>query len=302
MARIAIRVVVWLGLATLCWWFVRRLDGAQLVAAFRHAELWPLALGLAVPFLALWCKALCWRVMLWRVPTRSLVRYTIAAFAGSALAPARAGEALRVWLLKRRDGVPIAESAAVAVVEKLLDGVAMVIVMAPLPWLLPDLPAWVRHAVMIGSPVALAIVVGLVVMITRAPIMGDTWIRRFLRTIHVLGDPLDAIAALAPLIVAWLLDIVLVELTLHAFGIALPTAAALVVLVGVNLAIMVPTTPAQVGVHEAGALAGLAVFGVDPERALGFAVTYHALQVIPVVIAGLALEWRLVVGGARDDR
>ena len=40
-----------------------------------------------------------------RVPVLRLFRYTIAAFAASALAPARAGEVLRVWVLRRRDGV-----------------------------------------------------------------------------------------------------------------------------------------------------------------------------------------------------
>ena len=55
------------------------------------------------------------------VPTTTLFRYTIAAFAASAIAPARAGELIRVWALKKRDGVPVADCAAVAVTEKLLD-------------------------------------------------------------------------------------------------------------------------------------------------------------------------------------
>ena len=40
----------------------------------------------------------------------ALFRYTIAAFAASVIAPARAGELIRVWVLKKRHGVPIADT------------------------------------------------------------------------------------------------------------------------------------------------------------------------------------------------
>src|SRR5262249_32664323 len=89
---------------------------------------------------------------------------------------------------------------------------------------------------------------------------------------------------------------VMVMLVLHAVGIALPLAAGLLILFTLNLAIMLPSTPAQVGALEVGALAALNLLKVPHEPALAFALLYHALQVVPLIAVGLALELRLVLG------
>jgi hypothetical protein len=60
-------------------------------------------------------------------------------------------------VLKERAGVPVAASAAVALAEKLLDGITMLVLVAPILWLLPDLPPWVGYAVLICSAVAITI-------------------------------------------------------------------------------------------------------------------------------------------------
>ena len=141
---IAIRVAAIAAVAAGLWWFIRAMDFAALGRAFRTAKLWPLVLAAALNFACLWGKAVVWRLMLAPrhvVKITRLFRLTIATFAASAIAPARAGEVLRVWSLKRRDGVPVADTAAVAVTEKLLDGITMVILAAPVPWLVPGLPS-----------------------------------------------------------------------------------------------------------------------------------------------------------------
>jgi uncharacterized membrane protein YbhN (UPF0104 family) len=63
----------------------------------------------------------------------------------------------------------------------------------------------------------------------------------------------------------------------------------LLVLLSLNLAIAVPSTPAQVGAFELGASAPLALLGVPPERALAFALLYHVMQALPTTLAGLPL-------------
>jgi hypothetical protein len=63
---------------------------------------------------------------------------------------------------------------------------------------------------------------------------------------------------------------------------------------------MVPSTPAQVGALEVGALAALDLLHVGHEQALAFALLYHTLQVIPLIAVGLIFELRLVLG--REDQ
>jgi uncharacterized membrane protein YbhN (UPF0104 family) len=296
---ILLRIVV-VGAVLVCLgWFVREIDWNELGDAMAGAKLWPVAVAAALNFACLWGKAASWQIMLaprYEVPISRLFRYTIAAFAGSVLAPARAGEVLRLWTLKRRDAVPIADSAAVAVAEKLLDGVSMLILVAPLPWLLPGLPSSVGTTILVVAAIAVTLFIALFVAVGRVRTDASSWLARFLADMHVVRSPRRLALSLVTLIAVWLFDVGMVALVLYAVGIALPLAAALFILFAINLTIALPSTPAGVGAFEVGALAALDLLGIPHAPALAFALIYHALQVVPLVAVGLALELRLVLG------
>jgi uncharacterized membrane protein YbhN (UPF0104 family) len=116
---------------------------------------------------------------------------------------------------------------------------------------------------------------------------------------HVLRSPKRVLGSLVLLILVWLADLGEVMAVFYALDIHLPIAAGLLVLFGLNLTIAIPSTPAQFGALEAGAIAALKLLHVDVTAAAAFALLYHALQVIPLIGAGLILEWRLVLG--RED-
>lgn len=304
---LAIRILVIAVIGAALWWFAREIDFAKLGSNLRSAKLWPLVLAAALNFVCLWGKAVCWRIMLaprHKVGVFRLFRYTIAAFAASAIAPARAGEVLRVWTLKRRDGVPAADTAAVAVAEKLLDGISMLILVAPVPLLLHGLPSWVGGAIATCAAVAVLLFIGLFIAVGRvaSPMDGSTspsLVRRFLAGMHVLRDPKRLLGSLALLILVWAADLGEVMAVLYAVDIDLPVAAGLLILFTLNLTIALPSTPAQVGALEVGAIAALELLHVGREQAGAFALLYHALQVVPLIVTGLVLELRLVLG--RED-
>lgn len=294
--RIATIGVVGLGL----WWFVRHLDGAKLGAALGSARVWPLVVAATLNFVCLWGKALCWRIMLlprYRLSQLRLFRYTIATFAASAIAPMRAGEVLRVWVLRRREGVPAADSSAVAVAEKLIDAMTLVVLVAPVPWLLSGLPSWVGTSIAVCASVSLVVFVVLHIAVGRIEATpASSVMRRFVAGMHVLRSPQRLAAAAGAMTFVWLADLGQLMLVLYALGIALPIAGGLLILFAINLTIVVPSTPAQVGALEVGALAACELLGIRSEPALAFALLYHALQVIPLIIVGIAIEFRLVLG------
>jgi glycosyltransferase 2 family protein len=300
---IALRLVAIIAVIAALWWFVREMDLAALGRALRTAKIWPLAVAAVLNFVCMLGKAACWRIMLaprHQVATLRLFRYTIAAFAASALAPARAGEVLRVWILKRRDGVPAPETAAVAVAEKLLDGMSMLILVAPVPWLLPGLPSWVAGAIALCAAIAIVLFIGLFIAvrwIDREKLATSPGvIRRFIAGLHALRSPKRVLGSLGILLLVWAADLGEVTAVLYAVGIDLPVAAGLLILFTLNLTIMVPSTPAGVGALEVGAMVALGLLHVEHEPALAFALLYHALQVIPIIVVGLMLELRLVLG------
>jgi len=301
---LAIRILAIAAIAVGLMWFVHTMEFGKLGDALRHARPWPLVLTAALNFVCLWGKAACWQIMLaprHQVSTLRLFRYTIATFTASAIAPARAGEVLRVWLLKRRHGVPAADSTAVAVAEKLLDIITMLVLVAPVPWLLPDLPWWVTRGIAIGAASALALFLVLVIASGRVdPTKPPTLVRRFLTGLHVLRSPRRLLGALGALFLVWAADLAMVMAVLYALDVHLPIAAGLLILFALNLAIAVPSTPAQVGALEGGAITALIFLGVGREVALAFALLYHALQVIPLIAAGVLWERRLALGREGD--
>ena len=280
--------------------FAREMTWSQLGADLVHAKLLPLAIAGVLNYVLLLGKAVAWRIMLapnYPVPTTRLMRYTIVAFAASVLAPARAGELLRVWLLKRRDGVPTADVAAVAIAEKLLDGVTMLLLVAPLPWLLPDLPRWVATSIGVCAGIAIAAFVALSILVRRVHATAtSSWLVRFVAGMHVLESGRRLALAMAALIVVWIADWVMIWLVAYAVGIELSVPAGLLILFTLNLAITAPSTPAGVGALELGVVLATRLLGIADEPAFALALLYHALQILPLLVVGLVLEWRLVLG------
>ena len=91
------------------------------------------------------------------------------------------------------------------------------------------------------------------------------------------------------------LELAEVQAAARALGIDAPPTAWALVLISVNLAILLPSTPGQIGVLEAGAVAALAAFGVPAAPAVAFALVYHAVHFVPSTalgLLGLCLPWR----------
>jgi uncharacterized membrane protein YbhN (UPF0104 family) len=296
--RLLLRVAVIAAVGVGVWWVLRDTEWDTLERALAHAIWWPVVLAAVINFGLLACKAIAWHIMLapeHHVPVGKLFRYTITAFAASVIVPARGGEVLRILLLKRNDGVPATRSTAVALAEKLIDGLSMLIIMAPLPWLLPDLPASVSWWIGGLSAIAIAALVGLRIAVGR--VTGDGWLGRLIQGMAVLRRPARFAFTLAMLTTLWLLDVVMVKLILYALHIPVPWPGALLVLFTLNLAIALPSTPGQVGALEVGAVVGLKILGIPESPAVAFGVLYHAIQVIPLLAVGLILDGRMLFGG-----
>ena len=118
---------------------------------------------------------------------------------------------------------------------------------------------------------------------------------RFIAGMHALRSPRRLLIVGGTLLVTWFADLAMVSLLLYAVGIDLPIAAGLLILFTLNLTIMVPA-PANIGSLEVGVVVATRLFGVADERALAFALLYHACLVVPIFVAGFALEMRILLG------
>jgi uncharacterized membrane protein YbhN (UPF0104 family) len=286
------------------WWFVRGIDMRALGDTFERAAPWPLVLAVLLNGAAQHVRALGWHIMLgprYRIPFGRLVRYEFSAQAASAITPARAGEVVRVWLLKSRDDVPASTTGALIAVKKLLEAIGLAILVLPVPWLLPGLPMWVGNLIILFAAIMGTLLALLAVAARRAKSdMPPTIIRRLVGGMHFLRDWRRMLAALAVAVVGEAADLAAVFAVLVALDIDLPIAAAALILFMIDISNLMPTGPAHVGTFEVGAFSALELLPVQHEAALAFALLFHAQQVLPQIVVGLPLELRLLLGRQRS--
>ena len=70
-----------------------------------------------------------------------------------------------------------------------------------------------------------------------------------------------------------------------AFHLPLDVRMALLTLVGINAAIVIPALPGNFGTFEAGATMALVMCGAPRDVAVAYALTYHLSHVLPVARA-----------------
>jgi glycosyltransferase 2 family protein len=270
------------------------------LAALRHTlsagRSVPLSIAAALVVPAAFARTAYWKALLdpvRAVPFRVLLGYTLACNASNALLPARGGDAMRVWLLRKRHDVPLRVAGAIVAMEKAGDVLALGVLVAPLPWLLPELPTAVSHALRI----ILAIVVVVIALVAIARRQSGRL--RWLADLEAVHRPAVLLRGFRMILLVWLLDLASVLLVMSAVRMSSTIASALLVLLFVNLAIAIPASPGQIGAHELGAVTALRIQGVAPEQAVAFALLYHGVQLVPVLLMGLldartTLRWRRI--------
>jgi uncharacterized protein (TIRG00374 family) len=88
---------------------------------------------------------------------------------------------------------------------------------------------------------------------------------------------------------AWSCEIAMIILCARAIGLHVAPVLAVVVLLGINLAMAVPALPANAGTFESAAAVVLVFAKVGKPMAVAFALLYHMVQVVPVTLAGLGV-------------
>jgi uncharacterized membrane protein YbhN (UPF0104 family) len=215
---------------------------------------------------------------------------------GNIVLPARAGEAARVAVLTRRLGsrpgiwVTLVGTVVAYRLLDLLPSLALilyVLVSAPIP------PWALRSLVLIAALGVGLLVVGIAIARRHErPLFeaGGRFRRRATMAragLGVLRAPLPAATATLYQSVAWLSQLLAVFVTLRAFGLESTISVAALVLVLVNLAILFPLWPGNVGLLQATVALPLAAYAVDYGHAIAFGVGMQAIEVSVGVSLGL---------------
>lgn len=114
--------------------------------------------------------------------------------------------------------------------------------------------------------------------------------RSGLTSLQVLQQPRALLHIVGWSSISWGSAILTNYLLFRALNLAIPTIAALLILVVLHVGISLPSLPASVGIFEYLCMLSLGLFGIDKSVALSFGILLHALILLPTV-AGLLLFW-----------
>lgn len=279
------------------------MDLAALAAQLRRTRWEWIALAAALTPLSLWVRARRWRYLF---PARArppgLVAAIMIGYMVNNVLPLRAGELARVYVVARRWGHGFWMVLATTVVERLLDGLAVVLMVSALVLLVP-VPGYLQAGALLLLAVNAAgmVMLGLCAWRPQPVLRGLAWVlRRWPRARHGAErvferftrglEGVRTAAHLPPLaawtVVVWLVPAAIVWVTMRAMGLSLPAAAPWTVLAFVGLSVSIPSAPGFVGVFHAAATLALEVFGVPRAEGLGFALLLHAVGFVPVTLVG----------------
>jgi glycosyltransferase 2 family protein len=239
----------------------------------------------------------------------------------NAFFPARAGDLVRAYLLGRKTGLPKTTILATIVIEKAFDGIALLILfllslillpaaISTASGLSPGVLAWVAGIALVAAIAGLLLfyrfsdsIVRLVERIfNRLPLPRklERLIVRLVETfaggMHIFKTPRPLLFAGIISLVVWGMVAAMFLSALVSFRATFPaemmTLAGLLFMTGlVNLGLLIPALPGNVGTYEALCVAAMAVFGVTKELAVAFALVFHVGQLVTTLAVGGIAFW-----------
>jgi glycosyltransferase 2 family protein len=263
-------------------------------------------------------RALRWRVLLSaekRLAPLTVFWATMVGYLGNSFLPARAGELIRSGLLARKTRLSMSYVLATALVERVLDVVALVLISAVAITTLPSAPIWLVGATRVLGILALFALLVFVVLPRVEPhiqrplarILGATALQarlasllnQFLLGMRAFQHVPRGVGFAGLTLFIWLGDSVALVIVARAFDLTLALPQALILNAALGLASAAPSTPGYVGIFQFVAVTVLAPFGFARDEALAFILGAQAVIYAIVIVWGMLGLWFL---GIRSPR
>ena len=305
------RLLGFLLTALFVWIIARNVSLEELSAAFREADY-----KLVVPAtVATFCGYLL-RTLRWQRIVRPVAplgfgdafSVLMMGFAANNLLPARLGEFVRAYLLRRKSGARKTYGMATIIVERICDGLVLIGLLGIVSLLMP-LPVWGEEVQAVSSIIFLGASAGIIILLLQEkPAMrmvglllkpfpsrlSGALLRAtgaFISGLHALKSRWSLALVIGLSVTVWLLEATSYLLMTRAFSVWMQplnqVLAATFLLVVVNLGIMLPSAPGYVGTFQFFAVMALGVFGVSKETALAISISSHLMQYVLVTAIGL---------------
>jgi hypothetical protein len=287
-------------------WIALSFDLENLWEALREANYWlliPVSLLILISFVS---RATRWSKLFeasseprWQ----SLFRSLMVGYLANNVLPARTGDLVRAYALRRDAGIAGSTAFATVVVERVVDLVVTLILLGGAMLFFP-LPGWSGGVGLILGLISLCAVGFLIVLnikgvnliqritgclrflppnlVRRANTIGEG----FVKGVESLQEYRRVVEFLIMTGFIWLIEIGITFIMARAFNLPLGFGEALFVILIIAIGIVVPAAPGAIGTYEFFGVTALDLLGVSSGGALGFLLALHAVTFVGSSLIG----------------
>ncbi len=287
---------------------LRGLDLGKVWLDMQAANYWWILPGVVAYFIGVGARTWRWHYLLRSVkpiPLRTMWPIVVIGYMGNNIYPFRAGEVVRAYVLRKKTGVSMSASIATILVERIFDGLVMLLfVFIALP-IMPGLPNWLRQTIIFASVAFFGALIAFLVIAalpdtsralyhwlitTFAPhrlqekllVLAD----RFMEGLSSLNSLSNVLMIFATSMVVWLLETVKYWFVMHAFNFEVSFFVLMLMNGVVNLATTLPSAPGYIGTFDGPGIKILSLFGVNPTVAAAYTLVLHAALWLPITLLG----------------
>jgi len=310
-AKVVVTLVALALAAVLLYFSLRGINWGEVWALLSGVKKSYIGLFLALSSSALFLRALRWRILLssaGKVSMSTAFWATSIGYFGNNFLPARAGELARTMMISARAGLASAYVLTTALLERMVDALALVIISALVLLTLPSQPDWLAKA---SKPFAIIGGLGVlmiallprmerlgVAILRRLPIPHGIrerlvgWLEHILEGFRAFHDARRAFGFLGLTIVIWCVDAVGSVICARSLGLELTLPVAFLLIAGLGLGSALPSTPGYVGIYQFVAVSILTPFGFRKADAIAYILLVQAISYILVGMWGSIGFWQ----------
>jgi uncharacterized protein (TIRG00374 family) len=311
-------------------WFLRDANLSDVWQHVRNARPGLLAFSFVFVAASLWIRAVRWQHLLAPIgPTRfrTVFRSGVIGFAALAILPARMGDLLRPYLLSRKEGLPFIATFATIVMERVLDLIAVLALMAVYVWGFADTSTWkpqllgpIEVSAALGGAAAVALMIIMWVLASHPERIGAfvhstervlprklarrlaDLARAFSAGFAVAKSPRGLLLSILWSFPLWLAIAAEAWAVTRAFEIEMPFTGSFLLQAMLVVGVAVPTPGGVGSYHEAYRLGVTTFFGAPNDQAVAAAIVVHFISFIPILLLGglFMVQDGLSVGSLRE--
>lgn len=282
----------------------------RLAETLARAELWPwLPLAVLAYLAGHWVRGLRLRVLVSReasLTTATGANIVVMGYAVNNILPFRMGELARMGMLYERTGIPFLQSASVTALERILDGLTIVLLLA-FSMIFVTSGGWLTHVLAQAGLLFGCALAGVLVLVVRPRwVVAATsrlagWLlpgrqalllqmaANITAGVAYLRRLRDALKIASLSVLVWLLEAGMFWALMPAFGLEADPMIALLAMSVTNLGILAPSTPGYIGVFHFVCMQALVLVGIAEETALAYAILVHLAFFIPITAWGVGV-------------